>query len=180
MKIESKLFKKPLPLKAISKHPTKSYLSSIKSVYVTERLNEIFGYDGWEITEVQPISQGENGMVVLSVTMKFHFENRTITKICIAGNDNGGSKSKNFDLGDAYKGAITDAITKIASWMDIGFDVFAGKAGKPGYTVPQEKIKANKEQFKQSINYVTEGGDLSKLLSKYTFTKVQLEELKAI
>ena len=36
------LIKKPLPEEAISKHPTKTYLSSIKAIYVTERLNEVF------------------------------------------------------------------------------------------------------------------------------------------
>jgi len=29
------LIKKPLPAEAISKHPTKTYLSSIKAIYVT-------------------------------------------------------------------------------------------------------------------------------------------------
>ena len=32
---------------------------------------------------------------------------------CYGGNDNA-------DLGDAYKGATTDALTKIASWLGIG------------------------------------------------------------
>jgi hypothetical protein len=37
------LLKKPLPQEAISQHPTKSYISSIKAIYVTERLNDVFG-----------------------------------------------------------------------------------------------------------------------------------------
>jgi hypothetical protein len=36
------LINKPLPKEAITTHPTKTYLSSIKSIYVTERLNEVF------------------------------------------------------------------------------------------------------------------------------------------
>ena len=43
---------------------------------------------------------------------------------CYGGNDNGGENSKNFDLGDAYKGATTDALTKIGSFLEIGIDVF--------------------------------------------------------
>ena len=31
----------PLPTGAVSKHPTKTFLSSIKAIYVTERLNEV-------------------------------------------------------------------------------------------------------------------------------------------
>lgn len=30
-----------LPDEAVSQHPTKKFLSSIKSIYVTERLNEV-------------------------------------------------------------------------------------------------------------------------------------------
>ena len=37
------LIKKPLDPKAVSKHPSKSYLSTIKPVYITERFNEVFG-----------------------------------------------------------------------------------------------------------------------------------------
>ena len=33
----------PLPTGAVSKHPTKTFLSSIKAIYVTERLNDVFG-----------------------------------------------------------------------------------------------------------------------------------------
>lgn len=35
--------KERLPDKAITQHPTKTYLSSIKAIYVTERMNEVFG-----------------------------------------------------------------------------------------------------------------------------------------
>ena len=30
----------PLPAEAVSPHPTKNYLSTIKAIYVTERLND--------------------------------------------------------------------------------------------------------------------------------------------
>jgi hypothetical protein len=44
-----KLIKAPLPAEAITQHPTKTYLSSIKAIYVTERLNEVFEIGGWTI-----------------------------------------------------------------------------------------------------------------------------------
>ncbi len=34
--------KEPLPQEAVTQHPTKTYLSSIKAIYVTERFNEVF------------------------------------------------------------------------------------------------------------------------------------------
>jgi hypothetical protein len=33
----------------------------------------------------------------------------------------------NPDMGDAYKGAATDALTKIASYLGIGFDIYKGR-----------------------------------------------------
>ena len=38
-----------LPDEAVSQHPTKKFLSSIKSIYVTERLNEVFGVGSWRV-----------------------------------------------------------------------------------------------------------------------------------
>ena len=39
----------PLPDEAISQHPTKTFLSTIKAIYVTERLNDVFGVGAWKI-----------------------------------------------------------------------------------------------------------------------------------
>ena len=115
---------RPLPAEAIKPHPTKTYLSSIKAIYVTERLNEVFGTGIWQLrTDIA--ERATNGMVVVKVA--FSVPSYGIYYECFGGNDNGGENSKNFDLGDAYKGATTDAITKIGSWLGIGADVFKGK-----------------------------------------------------
>jgi len=120
--------KKDLPDVAISKHPTKTYLSSIKAIYVTERLNDVFGCGAWQI-KVEQVSVNEHGMVVVKVTLTIpeygvYFES-------YGGNDNGGDTNKNFDLGDAYKGATTDGITKIGSYLGIGIKVFKGQQKQP-------------------------------------------------
>lgn len=39
---QKELIDSPLPAEAISDHPTKPYLSSIKAIYVTERMNQVF------------------------------------------------------------------------------------------------------------------------------------------
>lgn len=39
----------PLPAEAISQHPSKTFLSTIKAIYVTERLNDVFGVGAWQI-----------------------------------------------------------------------------------------------------------------------------------
>ena len=118
------LLKKPLPSEAITQHPTKTFLSSIKAIYVTERMNDVFGLGSWT-TKVEHVTTTDKSMVVVKVV--FEVPLYGIYYECFGGNDNGGENSKNFDLGDAFKGATTDAITKIGSYLGIGIDVFKGK-----------------------------------------------------
>jgi len=114
----------PLPSEAVTPHPTKTYLSSIKAIYVTERLSDVFGVGAWRY-KVESVSTDIAGMVVVKVI--FEIPEYNIYYESFGGNDNGGVNSKNFDLGDAYKGATTDALTKIGSYLEIGIDVFKGK-----------------------------------------------------
>lgn len=121
--------KEPLPPEAISRHPTKTYLSSIKAIYVTERFNDVFGVGKWTIKTEEIKVNLETGMVVVKATfevpeLKIYYES-------FGGNDNGGTNNKNFDLGDAYKGATTDAITKIGSYLGVGIAVFKGLPQSP-------------------------------------------------
>lgn len=117
--------KKPLPEEAIKPHPTKTYLSSIKAIYVTERFNDVFGIGKWTQKVEHIYHNKENGMVVVKVI--FEVPELNIYYESFGGNDNGGSGNRNFDLGDAYKGATTDALTKIGSYLGVGIDVFKGK-----------------------------------------------------
>jgi len=115
--------RKPLPPGAVTQHPTKKFLSSIKSIYITERLNDVFGVGSWSL-KTEYVTTTDKSMVIVKVI--FTIPEYNIYYECYGGNDNGGENSKNFDLGDAYKGSITDALSKICSWMDIGIDVFKG------------------------------------------------------
>lgn len=117
---QQQLLDAPLPAEAVSPHPTKNYLSTIKAIYVTERLNKVFGVGAWRVRSEQVAH--ENKMVVVKVT--FEIPEYGIYYECYGGNDNS-------DLGDAHKGAVTDALTKIGSWLGIGADVFKGLASKP-------------------------------------------------
>jgi hypothetical protein len=111
------LLKRPLPSEAIKPHPTKTYLSSIKAIYVVERLNEVFGLGGWFATN--EVVKEEGKWVVIKTTFNAPEYGIVIPDI-FGGNDNA-------DLGDAYKGACTDALTKIGSYLYIGMDVYKGK-----------------------------------------------------
>lgn len=144
--LKQKLYE-PLPEKAVTQHPTKTYLSSIKAIYVTDRFNEVFGIGKWT-TKAELIKHNEDsGMVVVKVifevpTMGFYYES-------FGGNDNGGKSNKNFDLGDAFKGATTDAITKIGSYLGVGIDVFRGEAN------PSPAKKGKDDKKKDWLNHAT-------------------------
>lgn len=154
------MLNEPLPTKALKQHPTKAFLTTINSIYVTERLNKVFGVGAWRVKpELQEI---EGKMVVVKTTLTI--PEYGIEYECYGGNDNA-------DRGDAYKGAVTDAITKIGSWLGIGAEVWKNEAGKQtaprqqqaqaqsqkpqATTQPQpskkqltlEQVKANEEQF---------------------------------
>lgn len=136
----------PLPVGAVTKHPTKTFLSSIKAIFVTERLNDVFGVGSWQI-KVNHVTTTDKSMVVVKV--EFSIPEYGIYYECYGGNDNGGENSKNFDLGDAYKGATTDALTKIGSYLEIGIDVFKGL----GNTAP-----APQQQPKKWLNITDSNG----------------------
>lgn len=186
--------KKPLPAEAVKQHPTKTYLSSIKAIYVTERMNEVFGVGKWQI-KTNHVANGEKGMVVVKV--EFSVPENGIYYESFGGNDNGGEDSKNFDLGDAYKGATTDAITKIGSYLGIGIDVFKGKntpaappaGGSAGNNQKPEPTtwlnlfdkEGNKLKAYTDFETAIAGGKtftLAQIRESYKVSKVTAEELK--
>lgn len=156
---------KELPSEAVTPHPTKKYLSSIKSIYVTERLNEVFGVGAWRVkTEVV---DKDNKMVVCKVTLTI--PDYGIEYECFGGNDNA-------DLGDAYKGATTDALTKIASWMGIGGEVFRGEVGKAKPQPQQSKkrltvddlmVDGMSERLCQWLNKNANGQKIADVINHY-------------
>lgn len=105
--------RQPLPAEAKKQHPTKAYLTVINPIYVTERLNDTFEPGVWQISSEVVDNKGK--MIVVKTTLSI--PEYGIRYECYGGNDNA-------DLGDAYKGAVTDAITKIGSWLGIGVEVW--------------------------------------------------------
>ena len=126
----------PLPREALHRHPTKSFLTVITPIYVLERLNQVFGVGKWEF-RTEPVNVREphtahskGAMCVVKGILDIpeygiHLEQ-------YGGNDN-------LDMGDAYKGAATDALTKLASYLGIGFDIYKGKRDVSGPGQMQEE-----------------------------------------
>ena len=156
--------RKPLPAEGITKHPTKTYISSIKAIYVVERLNDVFGLGSWR-SKVEKQSVSDKGMVV--VKLIFEIPEYGIYHESYGGNDNGGENSKNFDLGDAYKGASTDALTKICSFLEIGLEVFKGKHQAPKTEAKRDiTVWLSEAQFKISLTSSKE--QIASVISTYT------------
>lgn len=138
------LLKKPLPPEAVSPHPTKAYLSSIKAIYVVERLNDVFGIGTWRIKN--EVIEHDSKMVVVKSTLTVPAYDIEIESF--GGNDNA-------DKGDAYKGASTDALTKICSYLGIGMDVFKGLADKGKRAPRKQADQPHPEEDMPSLNYPT-------------------------
>lgn len=178
-----KKLKEPLPKEAVKPHPTKNYLSSIKAIYVVERLNDVFGLGGWEIENVFVERDGKQVVVKSTFTAK-EYGIRILD--IFGGNDN-------TDLGDAYKGACTDALTKIASYLGIAMDVFKGLADKndkkadAGNTAYNHKALGTKEKplipngsLAKALERIRAGekGVYEKVLDTYTLESKQLSLLQ--
>lgn len=114
-----------LPSEAIKKHPTKSNMSTINAIYVSERLNDVFGIGSWTTNVeyvasnkfIQHTKNGDKEKIMVVVKLTLEIPTYSIHYECFGGNDND-------DYGDAFKGATTDALTKIGSWLGIGAHVW--------------------------------------------------------
>lgn len=110
---------RPLPKEAVKANPARPGMSSVNAIYITERLNEVFGVGGWSFT----VSEGEG----TPFTQTTKNGDRAMYKGLIKGRlelSNGAvyeavASSDNSDEGDALKGAGTDALTKCCSWLGI-------------------------------------------------------------
>jgi len=170
--------KAPLPPEALKPHPTKTFLTSIKPIFITERLNDVFGIGSWK-TSVQHVTTTDKLMVVVKVV--FEIPEFGVYHECFGGNDNGGENSKNFDLGDAFKGATTDAITKIASYLEIGIDVFKGKSDPQQKSDEPSKPWLNEKDFNAALARINKGEQnvVMKLLDHFIMKKTYRETLES-
>lgn len=114
------IFLRPLPLKAISQG-TRG-MSSIKGIYISERLNEAFGEGRWytKAERIERIEGGKTGINIVAKVNLYLHDYPWFYAESVGGHENA-------DLGDSYKGAVTDALSKIcAVQFGIAIDVYKG------------------------------------------------------
>lgn len=146
-----KLLEKALPSWAVKQNPMKTNMSVIHPMSIIDRLNEVFGVGSWNFytefisceKEIQKTKNGDRQVYVSAVKGRLEVVN---------GEDSftleqfGGST--NDDKGDALKGGGTDALTKIASYLGIGAEIYKGhgnidKGAKVAVTGAQSQPKAS-------------------------------------
>jgi len=124
------------PDEAYKAHENKTYLTTLKAAYVMERLNDVFGIGRWTLNHKVEIA--ENGYVLMSGRLE------TLDYDCHIPRQYGGHKTQGtgVELADGYKSAITDILSKSASYLEIGIEMFKGNISPSGDKNQQGKPKA--------------------------------------
>lgn len=134
--------KEKLPSWAIKPHPTRANMTAIHPMAVIDRLNEVFGVCGWSFTtefiscekRAQQTKSGVRDVYDSAVKGRLQIEDVVLEQY-------GGST--NDDKGDAIKGGGTDSLTKIASYLGIGAEIYKGHGNIDGGSEP-ENIETQK------------------------------------
>jgi len=128
----------PFPAEAYSSIESKSYLTTLKAYYVTERLNQVFGPGRWTV-EHRPADTVNKKMVMKIGRLVILDYDVEIPEVY------GGHEimDKSADEVDANKSAVTDIISKSASFLGVGADMFKGLVTGSGYKKPPGNKKAN-------------------------------------
>lgn len=118
-----KKLKADFPTEAYSEDRSRGFsLTSLKAQYIVERLNETVGIDGWELTgEFKEVDGG----VLYFGKLTLHVDGKSVTK-----EGQGFSKDKN-NVGDMYKSARTEALSKAASHFGVGDAMYKGLIKPP-------------------------------------------------
>ena len=171
---------KAMPMEAIDQ-PNNQGLTPIKAAYVMERLNDVFGVCGWRLVhkvwDIRPntrtrknyqtgqLETYEVDHVVVEGFIEIPSLNaRTMTYYGGADLD-----GKARTPADGMKSAVTDCLSKCASTLEIGIQVYKGQpwdqefnddlpkidfkaVNEPIKIAPIQKPKVNKESFKVHTN----------------------------
>lgn len=137
----------PFPKDAFSCDSSRGFdLTSIKAQYVIERLNEVLGLMNWSHGGEYEVT--DNGVL---------FKGALI--ITIDGKQNRffgtGFSSIKKNLGDSYKSAKTDSLSKCASQIGVGNDVFKGLIDPKTFERVQSKNGASTVKVSQTESLST-------------------------
>lgn len=131
----------PFPSEAMTEDTSRGFaLTSIKAQYIIERLNSVFGVDGWEAKPQVLFNDKETGCGVHVSLVARYPGLAPIARHVISG-----CKPKK-DPGDLLKSAMTDAICKAASHLGVGNEVYKGKVKVGKSAIKRSKV-STKDEF---------------------------------
>ena len=123
------------PDEAYKQHPTKTFLTTLKAMYITERLNDVFGIGRWSILH-EVIERTNDYVLIQGSFTSLDYE-------VIVPSQYGGHKTSgtNTEIADGFKSATTDCISKIASYLEVGIEMFKGNitVNKTQTTKPKDE-----------------------------------------
>ncbi len=108
------------PVNAYKQHPTKTYLGTLKPQFIVERLNDVFGIGRWSI-ETTIAERSENEVLMKGTFIALDYD---VTVPSQYGSHT--TSGKNVELADGFKSAMTDCLSKCASYLEIGNNLFKG------------------------------------------------------
>jgi hypothetical protein len=156
-------------------------LTSIKAMYVIERLTDVFGLAGWSYGwEDMEFIDGEWSCIVsLSVTVGEFGDENSMTKTV---RQFGGHRMVKTNHTDSKKSAVTDGLTKCASMLGIGSSVFKGEQVSGGAPVepalPPDKQNGDKvtEPQRKKIYAMSKNIGVSDVeVKEWMFTRYKVE-----
>lgn len=129
----------PFPEEAYKKHDSKSFLTTLKAMYIVERLNDVFGIGRWTIDN-QVVIKDDGKYVLMSGQLTI------IDYDCHIPMQYGGhaTSGTNKEPADGYKSAVTDILSKSASYLEIGIEMFKGEIN-PGDTGENKPAQGKKK-----------------------------------
>jgi hypothetical protein len=189
------LLKKLLPAEAIKLHPTKKGMSTINAIHVIERLNDVFGVGAWqtgttllkEFSEVKTSAAGRTYTEYTCMVQTCFTVPAYAIQHCVI------ASSTNEDIGDAAKGATTDALTKIASWLGIGMDIWKTRdnntaqpqtSAQPSTTATTPAQSNDLPWLKDTevesaIMHINTGGTMADIKAKYKISRANYDKIVA-
>lgn len=126
-------------------------LTSVKAQYVKERLNQVFGVTGWAMTGTYEQVGNGSGVIYYGKLSVIDPD----TSVSHTHESVGFAQIKR-NIGDAFKGAQTDALSKCSSNLGIANEIFKGNVAPPkkgSKAAPKAAAKGKgKAAFKKSTS----------------------------
>jgi len=142
----------PFPPEALEVLTYGAKLTTIKAMYVIERLNDVFGTGRW-IHHHKIISVGKD-VIALGRLEILDYD-------VIVPEQYGGMSGANAD---SYKGAVTNSLSKCASYLGVGIDVFKGNIGENEINAGKQKKEQENKQ-KEAEQYIVK---IKQMLNDHT------------